>query len=421
MRIRPSIRLYVLLAMSVTGISTILVLSALSVHYFVSGMDVSMRVSMYIQASEDLPLSDDDLPIEGFVVAEQWQDLPQKVQDSFHEEDIEFDVLSKHVVGATLFSPPKSGHFVMKVGDDDNFRYVTTTFNTPDKTLFRMNEIPHFLIIFITALGCIALFSAILLLVMRRITRPVEQLKTWAKDLNQDKLNQVVPDFHYSELNTLATIIQSSLGSVQESLEREQKFLGYASHELRTPIAVTRTNCELLEKLIIKGMSPSRQLDVLERIKRAGFTMTNLTETLLWLTRQESKQLPENVIQLGAVVAQINQDLEYMLVGKKVDVRLQTDDSKASLPEGLCRIVIVNLVRNAFQHTQEGHVEIKQDGCRVSIVNHNVSDNEEDSHLGFGLGLELTERLVGQYNWFYQNEQKDSGHAVVVNFNENEH
>ncbi|WP_435806497.1 histidine kinase dimerization/phospho-acceptor domain-containing protein [Shewanella psychromarinicola] len=34
--------------------------------------------------------------------------------------------------------------------------------------------------------------------------------------------------------------------------------LGYASHELRTPIAVIRTNSELLQKLIHKGASPEK-------------------------------------------------------------------------------------------------------------------------------------------------------------------
>ncbi|MCT8987943.1 hypothetical protein [Shewanella phaeophyticola] len=49
MKIIPSIRLYVLLAMLVTGIGTILILSALSLHYFIAGMDSSLRVSMYAQ------------------------------------------------------------------------------------------------------------------------------------------------------------------------------------------------------------------------------------------------------------------------------------------------------------------------------------------------------------------------------------
>ncbi|WP_244225164.1 histidine kinase dimerization/phospho-acceptor domain-containing protein [Vibrio aquaticus] len=62
-------------------------------------------------------------------------------------------------------------------------------------------------------------------------------------------------------------------------------FLGYASHELRTPIAVTRNNSELLCKMISKGIPSEKQLVVLDRIERAGFTMTDLTETLLWLNQ----------------------------------------------------------------------------------------------------------------------------------------
>ncbi|MEF1230904.1 HAMP domain-containing sensor histidine kinase, partial [Vibrio fortis] len=189
----------------------------------------------------------------------------------------------------------------------------------------------------------------------------------------------------------------SSLSSVQESLEREQRFLGYASHELRTPIAVTRTNSELLRKMITKQLPAEKQLEVLDRIERAGFTMTDLTETLLWLNRQEGKSLPSYPVSLGKSIQQIVGELGYLLQGKSVEVTTTVDQTTLELPEGLCRIVISNLIRNAFQHTENGIVEIAQAGDTLSIVNRNTEPKIGRDDLGFGLGLELTQRLIAQY------------------------
>ncbi|WP_275667291.1 HAMP domain-containing sensor histidine kinase [Vibrio sp. Isolate24] len=275
---------------------------------------------------------------------------------------------------------------------------------------------PQFIYIVFVAIAAILAFSLILIAFIRSVSTPVEELKDWAKSLDKEKLSQPIPGFDYRELNTLAEIIKSSLSSVQEGLEREQRFLGYASHELRTPIAVTRTNSELLKKMILKKLDEDKQLEVLERIERTGYTMTDLTETLLWLNRQEDKTLPFSDLVIGDLITQIDHELEYLLQGKAVKVSLNVDETKHSLPLGLCRIVITNLVRNAFQHTYQGEVSIEQAESRLVITNRNLSHGEREEELGFGLGLELTERLISQYGWYYENSAIEYGRRVEVHF-----
>ncbi|MEZ9470815.1 sensor histidine kinase [Vibrio lentus] len=418
MKIRPSLRIYVLLAILITGVTTILVLSALSINYFISGMDAAMRGSMIAQAQQDVVQPGKPVTNQEFTVATQWGDLPQGIQTYIEQSNVELNVISKKVLGKSIFAPPKEGYFVMKVMKGDEVRYVSAVFDQTQDHFLEDKALPHFVTIFLTALAAIVLFFAILVLILRKVASPVEQLKNWAKSLDKDNLNEPTPDFHFSELNTLASIIRDSLSSVQSSLEREQKFLGYASHELRTPIAVTRTNSELelLEKLIQKGKSPEKQLEVVDRIKRAGFTMTDLTETLLWLTRQQDKDLPLDSIHLGDMLQQINHDLTYLLNGKPVTVSLKSDESQYQLPAGLTRIVLTNLIRNAYQHTGNGTVDIVQKGSRVVIVNCNTDGSIEDNELGFGLGLELTERLLTQYDWQYQNQEQAGGRKVQVDF-----
>ncbi|WP_045464821.1 sensor histidine kinase [Vibrio hyugaensis] len=417
MRIRRSLRLYFLAVMFLVGSVTILIMSGVAVNYFFSGMDMAMAGSMRAQARQVTPQENHPVKLGEVTVAMRWQDLPLPIRETFNEDELIPNELLKHIEGIPITKPPKRGYFAMKIVDRGEAVYVSM--ELPERegdTRFRDEEIPHFFYIIFTALGALLLFSAALFVILRIVSTPIEDLREWAKSLDKEKLKEPIPSFQYSELNSLAEIVQSSLSSVQDSLDREKQFLGYASHELRTPIAVTRTNTELLSKMISKEVDKAKQEEVLERIERAVFTMTDLTETLLWLNRQEDKSLPTESIVLGDLVTQINQELTYVLHGKQVEVSISTDNTELKLPSGLCRIVITNLIRNAFQHTYCGKVVIEQIGNDLRIDNDNLSNNEVEQDLGFGLGLELTERLIDQYGWHYENTATSSGRSVVVCF-----
>ena len=417
MKIRPSIRLYFLVAMLFVGSATIGVLTITGIHYFFAGLDTAMTEFMRAQATE-LPLGENDAPVQfdDVTLAARWEDLPIEIQQNLNPEELIPNELLKRIDGVPIISEPEAGYFAMKVVVDGETRYISLLLKQMDMNDKFENEPPPFIYIIFIGLGAIVFFFIALILVQRKIASPVEELKDWAKALDKEQLTQPVPNFHYSELNALGELIKSSLSSVQESLEREQRFLGYASHELRTPIAVTRTNSELLRKMITKQLPAEKQLEVLDRIERAGFTMTDLTETLLWLNRQEGKSLPSYPVSLGKSIQQIVGELGYLLQGKSVEVTTTVDQTTLELPEGLCRIVISNLIRNAFQHTENGIVEITQAGDTLSIVNRNTEPKIGRDDLGFGLGLELTQRLIAQYGWTYQTQQSPEGWRVDVTF-----
>jgi hypothetical protein len=417
MKITPSLKWYFLGMMIMTGFTTITIMSVVSFNYFLTGIDFSMSHSMGSQAYKK-PISDGQPQlIDGFIVSSRWVDLPELIQENLNKEDLVEGKLLKKIDGTPPFSHPRNGYFAMMVNRDGQTRYISSMFtNKEPKEKPLKNDTPPFSYLIIIALAAMFLFSLVPYFILRKVTNPVEKLMTWTKKLNKNQLSQPAPDFYYSELNTLASIVQSSLQSVQESLEREKQFLGYASHELRTPIAVTRTNTELLRKMITKEINTEKQLEVVDRIERASLTMTDLTETLLWLNRQSDKSIPIKPVAIGLMVTKLLEDLTYLLNGKKVDVTIKTDQTTHQLPEALCQIVLNNLIRNALQHTDQGSIVIEQSDARFVITNHNLTNKETKEELGFGLGLELTERLVKHYGWHYINNAIDDGHYVEINF-----
>ncbi|CCK77406.1 Sensor protein [Oleispira antarctica RB-8] len=438
MRIMPSIRLYVLLSMLLTGGGIIWGLSALSSYYFVSGLDISTRNSMLAfayQQKNDKQFTFVTPEVDSikkqkrtitYGLIKDWKNLPLVFQNTYKPSELVLDKFYKHLEKTSLFTPPKTGSFIIKIMKDNEIYYATLIISNGDKKINSISDLNNFVVINLTALAVIILFTLILLFVMRQVTLPVKRLKDWAKNLKNQQLSQDIPDFHYSELNILASLIRDSLDSVQKSLEREKKFLGYASHELRTPIAVSHSNSELLKKLIENNCPREKQLQVLARIFRANLTMTSLTETLLWLNRREGKELVARDLQLGILTEQLVNELKYLTEGKVITLSVETDHSSSELPEGVCRIITSNLIRNAFQHTTEGRVFIKQEGCHLSVINQNSLSEEridvfegnslEKDNLGFGLGLSLTQRIIEQYQWQYEATDITGGKSVSVIF-----
>lgn len=458
MKISPSLKVYFLIIMIITGITTISIMSAVSFNYFLTGIDFSIRNAMRLQAYKVQVSDGKPIKIHDFIVASRWEDLPTQLKNKINEQDLVVDELLKSIDGNPLFGPPKAGYFAMKVIlRHGEVRYVSSMFTSPreprgkpprepreklagepkgkpaegqpreprgtpeNRPFFKGDNIPPFYYLGLISLAVMALFALVTYFILRKVTTPVERLVIWTKQLNKKQLSQPIPDFDYSELNRLAGVVQSSLKSVQESLDREQQFLGYASHELRTPIAVTRTNTELLRKMISKNISKEKQLQVIDRLERASFNMTDLTETLLWLNRKPDKSIPLKTVSIGLLTQQLLEELTYLLNGKNVEVMIKTDQSTQQLPEALCRIVISNLIRNALQHTTEGKIVITQSLNKLFIDNQEfdhqeVEQNKINNELGFGLGLELTERLVKHYDWQYKNESTTNGHYVEIIF-----
>jgi signal transduction histidine kinase len=236
--------------------------------------------------------------------------------------------------------------------------------------------------------------------------------------LEADNLKKPIPDFYYPELNKMAELIRRSLISVHDVLEREQQFLRHTSHELRTPISIIRNNIELLHKLQASNSqtNESGKQAIINRIDRASLTMQHLTETLLWLSKESPESLPEKEVQLDKILRALVAEMQYLLNEKDVHVNVDTEPFTMQLPEVAVKIVLGNLIRNAFQHTWEGDVLIRQSGDQVEIINTEKSEEIQNDNLGFGLGLQLTQQLVNQLGWMYENTSQSNERRVLIHF-----
>ena len=177
-----------------------------------------------------------------------------------------------------------------------------------------------------------------------------------------------------------------------------------------------RNNVELYNK-IKKSSAPERsiqQAKVMDRIDRASLNMQYLTETLLWLSRQEMETLPGKKIELDKLLGELVEEMKYLLDRKDVELKIETNLCTVFLPEFPTRIVLGNLIRNAFQHTWEGSISIQQQASQVVVCNPQTPIGKGQDDLGFGLGLKLTTQLTQKLHWKYVDESTPYVHQVSI-------
>lgn len=245
----------------------------------------------------------------------------------------------------------------------------------------------------------------------QRITRATNQLADWADNLTLENLDRHPPEFRYDELNRIADRLQLAFQRIGKLLEREHHFLRNASHELRTPIAITSANLEFLGKVGV----PAHLTRPIERIQRANHSMKHLTETLLWLSRDTDRQPETQHVDLSHLVSQQCEDLTYLLDGK--DVKLDQTIPERSLiqvPPMALQVVLHNLIRNAFQHTQEGRVTIALEGASLIVANRDSEPVNQNHPESIGLGLSLVRQMCKKLGWPFEMQVGSHGVHVTV-------
>jgi len=420
MKFSASLKLYFTAIMLIVSVALLLGYLVLARYYFLQGMDTAM-VSDMQKAVETYQNDSQQLDQQwfldnGLVVQSQWEELP--------------------IIYQQLFSPPSKINTLYKVETTlPNQRhphevYFLLKFQASDfSTVFvgkklQIDKVPKvalehagrsFTTLHITiALIAIALIVLLFILV-KSIGRPVETLGDWAKNLDSNSIKNPIPSFRYKELNQLAKLIQNGLQNAHQSLDREERFLKHASHELRTPIAVIRNNVELLQRL--NPQPSNREKAILERLYRAGLTMSDLTNTLLWMSQEKVNDIPLSQFKLDNLLTELCDSLAYLLENKPVTTTLITEPHELFTAQIPCQIVITNLLRNAYQHSWSGNIYIEQKANELSITNAIDSAHENGgSHLGFGLGVSLVKQLCQQFNWEFESKKTRTEHYVYIKF-----
>ncbi|OMF13725.1 two-component sensor histidine kinase [Paenibacillus amylolyticus] len=211
-----------------------------------------------------------------------------------------------------------------------------------------------------------------------------------------------------------------SIAPVREAFEKQKQFIGDASHELKTPLAIINTNADVL--LANQEDTIANQAKWLHYIKSETERMTGLTNDLLYLTQMDdsrstmihakfnmSDAVESIILPMEAVIFEKNISLDYniepnlMVHGnseqiKQVILILLDNAVKYSGPKGSVNVTLQrqnNDVMLAVSNTGDGIAPEHLD--RIFDRFYRTDSSRARKHGGHGLGLAIARSIVDQH------------------------
>lgn len=433
-----TLRRYVLKVQSIIALVIVFSYTLVINFYFVHGLNEANFQDLHLetnhfakqyQASTTVTVPD-NLHFKGFIG---WKQLPHWAKGHFGalEHVTEMTMAHTRVMSYENIIPwPEQVIFIIAqpLFDGKKF-YLLRKINTKHyDSLSQMGISKMIKLTWPIALVFLIIMHFSVQLLLNRTLKPFYQLGDWVEQLTLENVEHSTPDFEFYELSVIAEQQKKALLRLSSMLDKEQAFLRHASHELRTPIAVVKSNSELLTRILEKQNienNPHKEQQSLARISRAALTMQHTTETLLWLS-QESDTAQNNQhsilaaeVDLSKMINNLIEDNAYLLQSKQVKVIVNLPPATIKVFATPCRLILNNLIRNAFQYTAEGQVSIECHQSEVTVENININSgviDHEGADYGYGLGLRLVEKIVKKMHWPYQNIEIIGGRNARVDF-----
>jgi len=190
----------------------------------------------------------------------------------------------------------------------------------------------------------------------RKSLAPVVAMSSQAGRIGAENLHERLPIQNAKdELGRLAASFNELLERVDQSFERQRRFMSDASHELRTPAAILRGESEVA---LSRTERPAEEYrESLAVLHAEAQRLTQIVEDLFTLTRADAGQYPlsPKEFYLDELVADCTHAARTLASAKQITLTCEVPEE---LPirgdEALLRRMILNLLDNAIKYTPVG-------------------------------------------------------------------
>ena len=253
----------------------------------------------------------------------------------------------------------------------------------------------------------LALIAGIVVLVVQRATQPVRQLSSDLQARTEGDLAPLAAPAAPRELQPLIDATNAVMQRLSRLLAHQQRFVRDASHQLRTPLAVLKTQ---VQSALRGDLPPTQTLrEIGDTVDRA----TQLANQMLALAKVEQlrQQGEVPVTRLDTVLREMALELSPLIAQGDLDFGITTDAAPIHAHEWMLRELCRNLLHNAIRHAPPG-TELavtlhREDGEAVlTLADAGPGIDEElaarlfqpfsagDVRTGSGLGLAICQEIV---------------------------
>lgn len=266
--------------------------------------------------------------------------------------------------------------------------------------------------------------------VVQRSMRPLYSLLAWidAYTLGHSTSCTVPNNSDTEEFRRLARATQDMVNRAEKVYERQKEFVGNASHELQTPLAILSTR---LEYLMDNTSLDEEQIAEVVKMQRTIGHINRLNKTLLLLSRIDNGQFPEgSTFDLAALtLSQLESCCEVFSSRRITLTKEVASPCMVHMNESLASTLISNLLRNAFLHSDEGSQVRVSLSDKELIVENSGSEPLDSDHIfdrfyrgnnrregSTGLGLALVSAICRNYSLPIEYRFVGGKHRFVLTF-----
>lgn len=252
----------------------------------------------------------------------------------------------------------------------------------------------------------------------------LQQLKTYKIEQTQEVLSTEIPIREFDELQSE---INKMIARNQTTFQQQKQFIGNASHELQTPLAILSNR---LENLMQNSELTENNLVELGKIHESLHRLIKLNQSLLFISKVENNQFitTENV-NFNLLTQNILDEFSDLIQFKNLKIeKVLTETFETKINLELAQILVSNLIRNAITHTQKnGWIQINITQNQFIIKNLSVSNQALDPTQIFerfhkenqdknntGLGLAIVKSIIKLYPSLHIRYKFQEGHIFEI-------
>lgn len=309
--------------------------------------------------------------------------------------------------------------------EDGGYRRLTVSLPT-----FEQDVLVEHVLMWTISLFVVLLISVMLVgvLILNHNMKPLYRLLEWIDRYEPGQPADPVPaDTDIEEFRKLSSAVQKAVTRFETQFEERKIFIGNASHELQTPLAVCSSR---LEMLLDRTDLSDDMANELVKIHRSLSGLIRLNRTLLLLSKIENGQFPQTGEVDVNALAQETLEL-YQEIHARRNLSVRTTGSgrfRIMIDDQMASVLVGNLIKNAFLYSPEGSfIEMSFTDTGFSISN--GGDTPLDKSKLFrrfyqpagrregatGLGLALVYSVCMSNGLEISYDHRESRHIFTVN------
>ena len=348
----------------------------------------------------DLPRWQGSLPAKGIYAA-----LVDFYDDRYRDQPVRVAVLLQPVA-----SPEARGMATIQVAETLELRQTLARQILVD-TLWRQAAL-------------LVVITLVVLLVVQTATRPVRELSAQLRGRAENDLAPIAAADAPRELLPLLEATNHVMERLAHLLEHQKRFVRDTAHQLRTPLAVLKTQ---VQSALRGDVEPGQALQEVEHtVERA----TQLANQMLALAKVEQlrQQGDAPVVDWAETARAVALDLAPLMADRRLDFEIETVAAPIRAHEWALRELTRNLLHNAIKHSPEGaalsmRLVADERTAALTIADSGAgltpqvrerlfqpfSAGSHDLRSGSGLGLAICQEIVGSLGGGIALENRSAG------------